>query len=115
VVGEGVTIPALEEGAAKLDGAMSEESLPEIFIAVYNFIQLLAAGIEKAQTIDDAEAVAAAMKGLEYAGPFLPSRIDPMQFQDHPTSQIVYADGQTTVYLYESITNVEPSEQIVVE
>lgn len=115
VVGQGVTIPALEDGAAKLDGAMSEESLPEIVIAVYNFIQLLAAGIEKAQTIDDAEAVAAAMKGLEYTGPFLSSRIDPMQFQDHPTSQIVYSDGQTTVNLYESITNVEPSEQIVVE
>jgi hypothetical protein len=57
--------------------------------------------------------VAKAMEGLTHEGPFGPSRIDPGHFQDHPTSQIVYRDGKTTVYVYNTITDDQPSEKFV--
>ncbi|MGH9027359.1 MAG: ABC transporter substrate-binding protein, partial [Acidimicrobiia bacterium] len=115
-VGEGATIPALDEGEAKLDEALGDDLiLPEITIVAYNFTQLLAQGIEKAQSTDDPVAVAEAMEGLRYNGPFGKSRIDPMHFQDHQTGQIVYQDGETTVYVYGSMTDVDPSEEIVIE
>jgi branched-chain amino acid transport system substrate-binding protein len=113
-VGKGATIPSLRAGQKKLDKALGDDLLlPEITMTVYNFTELMAAAIEKAQTTTDAAAVAKAMDGLTQEGPFGPSRIDPGHFQDHPTSQIVYRDGKTTVYVYNTITDDQPSEKFV--
>jgi branched-chain amino acid transport system substrate-binding protein len=115
-LGPGATIPALKAGQKKLNKAFGDElGLPEITMAVYNFTQLMAAGIEQAGTATDGPAIAKAMEGLTYEGPFGPTRIDPGHFQDHPTSQIVYRNGKTTVYVYSTITDTEPAEKIVVK
>jgi ABC-type branched-subunit amino acid transport system substrate-binding protein len=115
-VGPGATIPSLEKGEKKLNKAFGDDLLlPEITMTLYNFTQLLAAAIEKAQTTTDAAAVSKAMEGLTYEGPFGPTRIDPGHFQDHPTSQIVYKNGKTTVYVYSSITETEPTEKFVIK
>ncbi|MGQ0804389.1 MAG: ABC transporter substrate-binding protein [Actinomycetota bacterium] len=115
-VGKGATIPSLRDGAKKLDKAFGDDLLlPEITMTLYNFVQLLADAIEQAQTTTDGAAVAKAMEGLSYEGPFGPTRIDPGHFQDHPTSQIVYKNGKTTVYVYSTITDVEPSDKIVTD
>jgi ABC-type branched-subunit amino acid transport system substrate-binding protein len=115
-VGPGATIPSLKKGEKKLNKAFGDELLlPEITMALYNFTQLVAAAIEKAQTTTDGAAVSKAMEGLTYSGPFGDTGIDPGHFQDHATQQIVRRNGKTTVYVYNSITEEEPAEKFVIK
>jgi branched-chain amino acid transport system substrate-binding protein len=115
IVGKGVTIPALKGGEARLKRGLDKVVLPEVTIPTYNFVRLLAASIEKAGVVDDPAAIAKAMEGTSFTGPFGATRMDPAHFQDFATSQIVYRDGKTTVYVYNSILDAKPAEEIVTQ
>ncbi|HXG36025.1 MAG TPA: ABC transporter substrate-binding protein [Dehalococcoidia bacterium] len=78
-------------------------------IAYHDFIYLLKAAMEKAGTVTDSKAIAAALAGLTYSGPFGKVEVLKDRTTRGTMGLIVAKKDQFTVYVYDNVGDTSPN------